>query len=232
MFISIKNAKKQYGEGNTAVYALRDANVEIENGEICVILGPSGSGKSTLLNVIGGLDKLDSGSVMIDGEDISNMSADKLTDFRRKSVGFVFQFYNLIMDLTVGENIATVSDISEHPLDASAILKALDIEQYKDRFPKELSGGQQQRVSIARALIKNPKILLCDEPTGALDSKSSKEVLRFIQKVNREYKTLVIIVTHNENVAKMADRIIRVKDGKAVDNYLNPNKADVADIEL
>ena len=232
MFIQEKDAVKKYGKDDALVYALNSANVEIEESEICVILGPSGSGKSTLLNVLGGLDSLDSGSVLIDGKEITGLSARQLTEYRRSDVGFVFQFYNLIPDLTVRENIEVVSDISEKPLNVEEILEALGMEQYKYRFPRELSGGQQQRTAIGRALIKNPKILLCDELTGALDSSSSAAVLKYIEKVNREFRTTIIIITHNEDIRHMADRIIRIKDGKVVLNEKNNNKISVENIEI
>lgn len=232
MFIQVKDAVKKYGKDDALVYALNSANVEIEESEICVILGPSGSGKSTLLNVLGGLDSLDSGSVLIDGKEITGLSARQLTEYRRSDVGFVFQFYNLIPDLTVRENIEVVSDISEKPLNVEEILEALGMEQYKYRFPRELSGGQQQRTAIGRALIKNPKILLCDELTGALDSSSSAAVLKYIEKINREFRTTIIIITHNEDIRHMADRIIRIKDGKVVLNEKNNNKISVENIEI
>ena len=204
MFINIKDARKHYGEGETLVNALDGVSLSLNEGRIYVILGPSGSGKSTLLNMIGGLDSLDSGEIMIADRNISGSDKKKLIDYRREDVGFVFQFYNLIPDLTVQENIEVVSDISKNPLDIEEVMTALDIEKYRNRFPKELSGGQQQRAAIARALIKNPKILLCDELTGALDSKSSRSVLKFIEKINEQFKTTIIIITHNEAIADMA----------------------------
>ncbi|MDO4863483.1 MAG: ABC transporter ATP-binding protein [Ruminococcus sp.] len=224
MFIEVKDAVKKYGKGDALVYALDHAELGIEKGEICVILGPSGSGKSTLLNILGGIDSPDSGSILIDGKEITGLKPRQLTEYRRSDVGFVFQFYNLIPDLTVRENIEVVSDISASALDADDIMKALGIEKYRTRFPRELSGGQQQRTAIGRALIKNPKILLCDELTGALDSKSSSAVLKYIEKVNQEFGTTIVIITHNEDIRLMADRIIRIKDGKVVVNELNSNK--------
>lgn len=232
MFITLKNATKKYGEGESLVYALDHADVEIDKGEICVILGPSGSGKSTLLNMLGGLDHLDEGEIIVGGRNLSGYKSNMLTDYRKEDVGFVFQFYNLIPDLTVEENIEVVSDISDAPLDTEEVLEAMGMTKYRYRFPKELSGGQQQRVAIARAIIKNPKLLLCDELTGALDTKSSRSVLEFIEKINKLYKTTTVIITHNEAIAEMADRVIYIKDGKAHKNTLNPAKKPAAELAL
>ncbi len=231
-FIEIKGAKKQYGEGEAAIYALNGVDFTLEKGKICVILGPSGSGKSTLLNMIGGLDSLDSGSIQVDGEQITGLTKKELTTYRKKSIGFVFQFYNLIPDLTVEENVQVVAEIAADPLDTDEILKALDIEKYRYRFPRELSGGQQQRVAIARAMVKNPKLLLCDELTGALDTKSSRSVLRFVEKVNREYGTTTVIITHNEAIAELADVVIRVKDGEVASVSENAVRRSADEIEL
>ena len=232
MFIDIKDARKHYGDGETLVNALDGVSLSLGEGKIYVILGPSGSGKSTLLNMIGGLDSLDSGEITISGRNISRSDKKKMTDYRREDVGFVFQFYNLIPDLTVQENIQVVADIAKQPMDIEEVMKALDIDKYKNRFPKELSGGQQQRVAIARALIKNPKILLCDELTGALDSKSSRNVLKFIEKVNEQFKTTIIIITHNEAIADMADTVIRIKDGQVASCTNNGNKRSAEELEL
>lgn len=232
MFIDIKDARKHYGERETLVNALDGVSLSLGEGKIYVILGPSGSGKSTLLNMIGGLDSLDSGEITISGRNISRSDKKKMTDYRREDVGFVFQFYNLIPDLTVQENIQVVADIAKQPMDIEEVMKALDIDKYKNRFPKELSGGQQQRVAIARALIKNPKILLCDELTGALDSKSSRNVLKFIEKVNEQFKTTIIIITHNEAIADMADTVIRIKDGQVASCTNNGNKRSAEELEL
>lgn len=232
MFITLKNAAKKYGEGESLVYALNQANLEIERGEICVILGPSGSGKSTLLNMLGGLDHLDEGEIIVGERNLSGYRSKKLTEYRKEDVGFVFQFYNLIPDLTVEENIQVVSDISEKPLDITEVLEAMGMEKYRYRFPRELSGGQQQRVAIARAIIKNPKLLLCDELTGALDTKSSKTVLEFIEKINKLYKTTTVIITHNEAIAQMADRVIYIKDGKVQENRMNQQKKTATELEL
>ena len=232
MFIDIKDARKHYGEGETLVNALDGVSLSLGEGRIYVILGPSGSGKSTLLNMIGGLDSLDSGEITISGRNISRSDKKKMTDYRREDVGFVFQFYNLIPDLTVQENIQVVADIAKQSMDIEEVMKALDIDKYKNRFPKELSGGQQQRVAIARALIKNPKILLCDELTGALDSESSRNVLKFIEKVNEQFKTTIIIITHNEAIADMADTVIRIKDGQVAFCTNNGNKRSAEELEL
>ncbi len=228
----MQHAKKSYGKGEREVHALDDTELALEQGKIYVILGPSGSGKSTMLNMLGGLDSLDFGSITVDGKEISKLKSGELTKYRRSDVGFVFQFYNLIPDLTVKENIQVVSDIAKEPLPLDEVMQAVDIEKYKDRFPNELSGGQQQRVAIARAIIKNPKLLLCDELTGALDSKTSKNVLKFVEKVNAQFGTTVVIITHNEMIAGMADGVIRIKDGKVVANKVNETKIPADKLEL
>lgn len=232
MFIEIKGAKKQYGTGEAAVYALDGVDFSLEKGKICVILGPSGSGKSTLLNMIGGLDSLDSGEITVDGKKITGLSKKALTAYRKQNVGFIFQFYNLIPDLTVEENVQVVSEIAAKPLDLDEILTALDIEKYRYRFPRELSGGQQQRVAIARAMVKNPKLLLCDELTGALDTRSSRSVLKFIEKINRGYGTTTLIITHNEAIADLADTVVRIRDGKIASVTENAKKLTADEIEL
>ena len=213
----MKNAVKRYGAGDNCIYALDHAGFQLEAGKICVILGPSGSGKSTLLNMIGGLDTLDEGSLTINGRDLMSLSPDGRTDYRKDDVGFVFQFYNLIADLTVEENIQVVADISDHPLPMDQVLDALEITQYRRRFPRELSGGQQQRVAIARALITKPAIVLADEPTGNLDSKTSAEVLGLIKRTSAEFRQTVVMITHNDDIARLADRIVRIEDGKIVE---------------
>ena len=230
--IEIKGAKKQYGSGEAAVFALDGVDFSLAEGKICVILGPSGSGKSTLLNMIGGLDSLDAGEITVDGVPITGLGKKALTAYRKWKIGFVFQFYNLIPDLTVEENVQVVAEIAEKPLDTDEILRALDIEKYRYRFPRELSGGQQQRVAIARAMVKNPRLLLCDELTGALDSRSSRSVLRFIEKINREYGTTTLIITHNEAIAGMADTVLHIKDGKIASVEDHDRRLSADEIEL
>ena len=232
MFIEIRGAIKQYGTGEAAVFALDGVDFSLEKGKICVILGPSGSGKSTLLNMIGGLDSLDSGEITVDGQKITGLSKKALTAYRKQNVGFIFQFYNLIPDLTVEENVQVVSEIAAEPLDMDEILTALDIEKNRYRFPRELSGGQQQRVAIARAMVKNPKLLLCDELTGALDTRSSRSVLKFIEKINRRYGTTTLIITHNEAIADLADTVVRIRDGKIASVTENAKKRTADEIEL
>jgi putative ABC transport system ATP-binding protein len=231
-YIDLKNAVKKYGEGEGLVYALNEASLVLPAGEISVVLGPSGSGKSTLLNMIGGLDALDSGELTVGGRKITGLGQNALTEYRRADIGFVFQFYNLIPDLTVAENIEVVSDIAKSPLDVDELLHALEIDELRHRFPHELSGGQQQRVAIARAMVKNPKLLLCDELTGALDTASSREVLKQVERINALYKTTVLIITHNPAIADMADRIIHVKDGKITECMTNPRKVKAEELNF
>ena len=232
MLIELKDAVRKYGDGEAAVYALNHASFQLEEGKICVILGPSGSGKSTLLNMLGGLDALDSGSLTVNGRDLTKLTPNQRTDYRKEDVGFVFQFYNLIADLTVEENILVVADIAEKPLPMDQVLESLEIAQYRRRFPRELSGGQQQRVAIARAMIKNPKLLLCDELTGALDTHSSRTVLEAVEKMNREYGTTIVIITHNEAISAMAHRIIWIKDGRIDRQEDKEHRTSAADLQL
>lgn len=231
MYLQMKDVVKKYGEGENTIYALDHASLELEQGEICVILGPSGSGKSTLLNMLGGLDSADEGSIIVDGSTISSASKNELLEYRREKVGIVFQTYNLIGELTVRENIKVVGDISKAPLSIDELLKDLGLEKHASHFPAQLSGGQQQRCAIARALIKNPAVLLCDEPTGALDSRSSRDVLELIRKINSKYHTTILLITHNENIAPMADRILRIHDGRIVENIMNVRK-EVKELEI
>ncbi len=232
MFIEGKGLVKKYGKGEATVYALDHTDFSMEKSEIVVILGPSGSGKSTLLNILGGLDKATEGSMIVDGKDLEKMSAKELEIYRREKLGFVFQSYNLTPDLTVRENVEMTAELVKDPLDVDALIENLGLTKYEKHFPKELSGGQQQRVAIARAMVKKPDILLCDELTGALDTKSSKDVLRRVQKMNDTYKTTVVIITHNLNIAQMADRIIKITDGKVTSNLKNADKKRVEEMEL
>jgi putative ABC transport system ATP-binding protein len=232
MFVEVRDAVKEYGEGESLIRAMDGVDFGTEKGEITVILGPSGSGKSTLLNMIGGIDRLDSGTIRIGDTVITGLKKNGLTDYRRKYVGFVFQSYNLIPDLTVRENVEVVADIAKDPLDIDKLLDTLELTKHKHKFPRELSGGQQQRCAIARALVKNPDILLCDELTGALDSKSSRYVLKMLEKVNSDYGTTILIITHNEGIAGMADRIVRIHDGKIVENTVNSDKRSVDELEI
>ena len=232
MFIELKNAVKTYGKGDTKDNALNGLSFQLEEGKICVILGPSGSGKSTLLNILGGLDYLDEGVLKVDGKTVTSLTKNQLTDYRKDDIGFVFQFYNLIPDLTAEENIEVVSDIAERPLDLEELLDSLEITHLRKRFPAELSGGQQQRVAIARAMIKRPKLLLCDELTGALDTHSSRAVLEVIEKVNAAYGTTIAIVTHHEAFAAMADCVVRIKDGEVDEFIENQTKVPAKDLDL
>ena len=231
MAIEIRDAVKKYGRGESEICALDHVNLRIEKGEVCVILGPSGSGKSTLLNMIGGLDRLDAGTVTVEGVELAKQNRKELTEYRRKNVRVVFQSYNLIAELTVQENIRVVADIAEHPLALAELMEDLGLSRHAKHFPSELSGGQQQRCAIGRALIKNPAILLCDEPTGALDSASAREVLAILEQINRKYHTTVIIITHNEAVAGMADRVIRLHDGKVKSNTEN-EKVRIEELDI
>lgn len=221
MSIVIEDAVKKYGTGESEIYALNHVSLQIESGEICVILGPSGSGKSTLLHMIGGLDRLDSGAVTVDGTKVSTLNKKELTEYRRQKVGVVFQSYNLIAELNVKENIRVAEDISKNPLEMDPLIDELGLSSHVKHFPAELSGGQQQRCAIGRALVKSPDILLCDEPTGALDSVSAGEVFGILERIHEKYQTTILIITHNEAIAGMADRIIRVHDGKVVSDEKN-----------
>lgn len=223
MFIEVQHVDKIYQIGEIQFKALDDASFSIEKGQVGVILGPSGSGKSTLLNVIGGIDNSDSGTVKVNGIEITNYNANQLTEYRRTSVGYIFQFYNLVPNLTVYENVEVAANISDHPIPTMEMLEAVGMEKLASRFPRELSGGQQQRVSIARALVKRPEILFCDEPTGALDYESAKEILQLLAQVNEKFKTTVLIITHNTAIAGMAHRIIHLRSGQVVEDQVNSN---------
>ena len=230
MFVEADKLVKEYQNGETVMRAVDDISFSVKEGDICVILGPSGSGKSTLMNIIGALETVTSGSLFIDGIDITKLKNKALIEFRRSYIGFVFQFYNLIQNLTVRENIEICKNLSNDCLDIDVLIEKVGLKEQQDKFPAQLSGGQQQRVAIARALVKNPKLLLCDEPTGALDYKTSKEILALFESVNQNYGTTIIMITHNDAIEKMAHRIIRIKDGKAVLNTENKDRKKVADI--
>jgi len=217
MFITVENLKKSYLMGESKNEVLKGVSLTLEKGEIGVILGPSGSGKSTLMNIIGGVDHADSGSVHVDGVEITALDDDALTDYRRNSVGFVFQFYNLIPNLTVAENIEVVSNISKSALNTDTVLEAVGLEEKKRSFPKQLSGGEKQRVSIARAIVKNPKLLLCDEPTGALDYETARGMLSLLQKINSDFGTTILMVTHNTAISGMANKVYKLRDGEIVE---------------
>ena len=231
MFIHVSNIFKSYGEGENRLEVLKGIDFSCEKGEFCVLLGPSGCGKSTLLNIIGGIDTPDSGDILIEGEGMEGMSESKLTIYRRQHLGYVFQMYNLIPNLTVRENIEVGAYLSTHPLDTEELLDTLGLKEHADKLPNQLSGGQQQRTSIGRAIVKNPDILLCDEPTGALDYNTSKEILKLIDTVNRQYHNTVIMVTHNDAISQMADRVIRLRDGRILSNKLNDSKVAAEDLE-
>lgn len=231
MFIEISNIKKSYGTGESRVDVLNGISFGVEKGEFCVLLGPSGSGKSTLLNIIGGIDDADGGFISIKGEKIENMKEKTLTDYRRRHLGYIFQMYNLIPNLNIKENVETGAFLSEKPLDVDEILKTLGLYEHRHKLPSQLSGGQQQRCSIGRAIVKNPDILLCDEPTGALDYNTSKEILRLIETVNKKYNTTIIMVTHNEAIKDMADKVVKLRDGKVRKIVENEKKLTADELE-
>ena len=231
MFLIVKDLKKSFGSASNKVEVLKGINFEVNKGEICVLLGPSGSGKSTLLNIIGGIDDADSGYVSINNEKTKDMKEKELTRYRRKHLGYVFQMYNLIPNLNVKENIEVGAYLSDSPLDINELLNTLGLYEHRHKLPNQLSGGQQQRTAIGRAIVKNPDILLCDEPTGALDYHTSKEILKLIEDVNKKYGNTVIMVTHNDAIQNMADRVIKLRDGQIRDNIVNNNKISAADLE-
>ena len=230
-FIEFQNVRKTYGSGDIAIHALHDTSFTVEKGELVVIVGPSGAGKTTLLNILGGMDTLTDGKVFLDGREISALNKKQLTGYRRDEVGFVFQFYNLVGNLTAHENVELANQICKDPLDATQILKDVGLGERMDNFPSQLSGGEQQRVAIARALAKNPKLLLCDEPTGALDYKTGKAILQLLQDTGRRTGMTVIIITHNSALTAMADRVIKVRNGAVVSVTKNEHPQDISEIE-
>ena len=231
MFLEIKGIKKYFGEGESRVEVLKGIDIGIEKGEICVLLGPSGSGKSTLLNIIGGIDSADEGYISINGEKTAEMNEKQLTLYRRKHLGYVFQMYNLIPNLNIKENIEVGAYLSDHSLDVDDLLKTLGLYEHRHKLPNQLSGGQQQRTAIGRAIVKNPDILLCDEPTGALDYNTSKEILKLIEEVNRKYGNTVVMVTHNSAIQQMADRVVKLRDGVVRKDYVNEEKISATELE-
>lgn len=230
-FLTINQITKSFGEGDSKVQVLKGIDLEIAKGEFCVLLGPSGSGKSTLLNIIGGIDQATSGEIRIDGQSMRDMNEKMLTNYRRKHLGYIFQMYNLIPNLTVYENVEVGAYLSDNPLDMDELLETLGLTKHKNKLPNQLSGGQQQRCAIGRAIVKNPDILLCDEPTGALDYNTSKEILRLIETVNQKYGNTIVMVTHNDAIKDMADRVVRLRDGMIRKNYLNENKLTADELD-
>ena len=231
MFLEIHELRKSFGAGENRTEVLKGLDFSVEKGEICVLLGPSGSGKSTLLNIIGGIDEADGGYISIDGEKMEEMKEKALTEYRRRHLGYVFQMYNLIPNLNVKENIEVGAYLSDRPLDIDDLLHTLGLYEHRHKLPNQLSGGQQQRTSIGRAIVKNPDILLCDEPTGALDYHTSKEILKVIEDVNQKYGNTVIMVTHNDAIKNMADRVVKLRDGQIRKNYVNETKIAAGDLE-
>ena len=231
MFLEIKGITKHFGDGESRVNVLKGIDMSMEKGEICALLGPSGSGKSTLLNILGGIDQADDGYIAIDGERTGDMSEKELTLYWRKHLGYVFQMYNLIPNLSIRENIEVGAYLSDNPLDVDELMKTLGLYEHRNKLPNQLSGGQQQRTAIGRAIVKNPDILLCDEPTGALDYHTSKEILQLIEDVNKKYGNTVVIVTHNGEIEHMADRVVKLRDGVIRKNYMNEHKIPAMDLE-
>ncbi len=231
MFIEIKGIKRSFGEGESKVQVLKGIDLEIGKGEFCVLLGPSGSGKTTLLNILGGIDSADAGYIAIDGEKMAEMNEKALTRYRRKHLGYVFQMYNLIPNLNIKENIETGAYLSDNPLDVDELLKVLGLYEHRHKLPNQLSGGQQQRTAIGRAIVKNPDILLCDEPTGALDYNTSKEILKLIEEVNIKYGNTVVMVTHNDAIKYMADHVVKLHDGTIRENYKNDSRVSATELD-
>lgn len=231
MFLEIHQIKKAFGTGDSRVQVLKGIDLGIEKGQFCVLLGASGSGKSTLLNIIGGIDRADSGDITINGERMADMNEKRLTRYRRKHLGYIFQMYNLIPNLTVRENVEVGAYLSDQSLSVDELLRTLGLWEHRNKLPNQLSGGQQQRTAIGRAIVKNPDILLCDEPTGALDYNTSKEILKLIETVNQKYGNTVIMVTHNDAIKDMADRVVRLRDGTIRDDRMNERKLAAEELE-
>ena len=230
-YIEFRNVSKTYKTGSVEVHALDNCEFFIEKGELCVIVGQSGAGKTTLLNILGGMDHLTTGQVFLDGRERSALQTRELAKFRRENVGFVFQFYNLISNLTAYENVEMAAQLVKDPIDCDLLMNEVGLADRRNNFPAQLSGGEQQRVAIARAIAKNPKLLLCDEPTGALDYQTGKQILHMLQHLSTDKKMTVVIITHNSALTAMADRVIRVKNGKVISNVINTNPVNVDDIE-
>ena len=231
MFLEIEAIKKSFGEGESRVTVLKGIDLSVDRGDFCVLLGPSGSGKSTLLNIIGGIDQADSGEIRIGRERMADMNEARLTKYRRSHLGYIFQMYNLIPNLTVRENIEVGAYLGKRPLDVDELLKTLGLFEHQHKLPNQLSGGQQQRTAIGRAIVKNPDILLCDEPTGALDYQTSKDILKLIETVNEKYGNTVIMVTHNDAIRHMADLVVKLKDGQIVERIRNERRVPAQDLE-
>ena len=229
-YVRVAGLKKHYGDGEATVTVLDGIDAEVLKGEICVMLGPSGSGKSTFLNLIGGLEEADGGSISVDGCELTALKPGQVGEYRRRELGFVFQFYNLVPDLTIKENIEVTAHLSKNPLDVDDLLRSLGLFEHRNKFPRQVSGGQQQRCAIGRALVKNPGLLLCDEPTGALDYKTSKEILALMERVNRDYGCTIVIVTHNAAIAQMANRVLRLRDGHIVENEVNEHPLSASEL--
>jgi len=231
LYIEIKNLNKIYRNGEGDLKVVNDVSLNIKKGQFVIILGPSGSGKSSLMNLIGGIDRPNSGDILIDGKDIVSYSNKELNEYRREKLGFVFQFYNLIQDLSVEENIKVCQYISKNPLDVNGVIEKVGLKGMEKKYPNELSGGQQQRVSIARAIVKNPQLLLCDEPTGSLDYKTSKEILKLLVQLNKDYNTTIIMITHNEAIKDLANLVVKIKDGKVFSSKINERQLNIEEIE-
>lgn len=230
-YLVVKDLKKHYGDGEARIQVLSGITTTVNRGEVCVMLGPSGSGKSTFLNLIGGLEDADGGTVSVGGCELTSLSSKDLGEYRRRELGFVFQFYNLVPDLTIKENIEVTAHLSTNPLPMEDLLRSLGLWEHRNKFPRQVSGGQQQRCAIGRALVKNPGLILCDEPTGALDYKTSKEVLELMERVNREYGCTIVIVTHNAAIARMANRVLRLRDGRLAEDEVNESPVSASELD-